>query len=108
MLVSFNIGSAIDGIDNSITPLEAVQMLHKHGFSLVAFRIAQSDSETTYVIQANFLASPAAVALRLIVHGLCEDLEQDAIAYKVGGTGFLVGPKAADWGGEFNPEYFIL
>lgn len=71
-------------------------------------KTAMSNTETTYVIVAeSFDSSGHFSTHEAAVHMVCLQLSQDAIAYTVDGTGYLVGPKAEDWGGEFNPEYFI-
>ena len=66
----------------------------------------QSASEPTAVIELT--AEPQnLLALEYIADNLCKLLNQDCIAFTVDGQGYLLGPKAADWGGKFNPEYFL-
>lgn len=40
------------------------------------------------------------------IYQLSETLEQDCIAAKVQGHGLLIGPRAGEWGGVFNPDYW--
>ena len=70
--------------------------------------LAISHSELTLVVELDTVV----VDLPNRVHTLCLALDQDAIAWTVGhgdrALGFLTGPRAVDWGGEFNPEYFLV
>lgn len=104
----FNIGSAVNGVDKTLSEIDVLYELQQANFyDAEIIRTVQSDTETTYVVVCdgfyNWFGTPHTVA----VHALAQKLRQDAIAYKVGNTGFLVGPKAEDWGGEFKQEYFI-
>jgi|SRR5690606_12004645 len=109
-MIKFNIGSAVNGVDKSFSAGEALIRLWQAGFiNPWCVKIEKSATETTYVITAegyddsgDYYPSHEAA-----VYAVCEELQQDAIAYKVGDTGYLVGPKAEDWGGLFIPEYFI-
>lgn len=105
-MFKFNIGSAVNGVDRVITPLQAAVALWEHGFEDITLaKIEKSSTETTYVITAErFVGYPTHKAA---VYVVCKELRQDAIAYKAGDTGYLVGPKAEEWGGEFIQEYFI-
>lgn len=113
--IKFNIGSAVNGVDRMITPWQAMAALWEHGFAgPTRVKIERSNTETTYVItvegyddSGDYYPSHEAA-----VYAVCEALQQDAIAYKVihapgAYVGYLVGPKAEDWGGEFNDAYFI-
>ena len=44
--------------------------------------------------------------IKTIVHAIACELHQDAIAGKIESDGFLVGDKAAEWGGKFIQEYY--
>lgn len=105
IMFKFNIGSAVNGVDKVISAAQAVQTLRYAGFHGIELVKAEaSNTETTYVITA------AGVWLddhEGLVHTVSFVLHQDAIAYTLDGVGYLVGPKAEDWGGAFNPEYFI-
>ena len=76
---------------------------------LVAYEVqsttAQSSTEQTAVIKFKTAKSEADV-LDLIAR-LSDLLLQDCIAAKINGKGHLIGTYASEWGGEFNPEYFI-
>lgn len=75
----------------------------------IKFRVAQSDTEATLVVQFE------ATAREIIgqVFALAEWLKQDCIAVWIhnpngGGQGQLIGRYNYVWaGGYFNPEYFI-
>ena len=63
---------------------------------------AQSNTEPTLVAR---FSQPARANLG-DVYKLAEELGQDCIAVlDYDGTGYLVGPRAKEWG-EFNPAYF--
>src|SRR5690606_5371713 len=107
-MFKFNIGSAVNGIDKALSADEVIHALHYEGFKNVeVIKTAMSDTETTYVVVASDGLDYAMLCHRATVYAVCEALQQDAIAYKVNGTGYLVGPKAEDWGGEFKQEYFL-
>lgn len=112
-MFKFNIGSAVNGNDKALSADEVRQALYRAGFKDVeVIKTAMSDTETTYVVVASGLRDSDKVAHWTVVYDVCEELQQDAIAYKVvhgpgAYVGFLVGPKAEDWGGEFNEAYFI-
>lgn len=107
-MFKFNIGSAVNGIDKALSADEVRQTLHRAGFVDVdVIKTAMSDTETTYVVVASGLRGRNKLNHCWVVYDVSEALQQDAIAYTMNGTGFLVGPKATEWGGEFIPEYFI-
>lgn len=47
------------------------------------------------------------VELNFAIHRLCDMFQQDCIAGIYGKLGFLIGPNTADYGGEFNAEYWL-
>lgn len=110
-MFKFNIGSAVNGIDKALSAEEVRQALYRAGFKdAEVIKTEMSDTETTYVVVASGLRGM--VDHWSVVYDVCEALQQDAIAYKVvhapgAYVGFLVGPRAEDWGGEFNEAYFI-
>lgn len=65
--------------------------------------IRQSASEPTLVVELETFA----ILLNDRLDLLARALDQDAVAGLLNGEGFLIGPKAADWGGAFNPEFFV-
>lgn len=77
-------------------------------FAAEAIRAEQQESasEPTAVIEIQALPHNL-LALEYIADNICKLLNQDCIAFTVDGTGHLLGPKAADWGGKFNPQYFL-
>ena len=44
--------------------------------------------------------------IKTIVHGIANELHQDAIAGKIETNGFLVGDKAEAWGGKLIQDYY--
>ena len=66
---------------------------------------AQSSTEQTAVIKFKTAKSEADVVD--LIARLSDLLRQDCIAAKINGKGHLIGTYASDWGGKFNPEYFI-
>ncbi len=103
----FNIGSAVHGVDNVLSITEVQAALNDAGFGVRDFKVAQSGTETTYVLTTYFFGDWDINGVERAVNDLSIALRQDCIAYTHNGKGYLVGPKAADWGGEFNPAYFI-
>lgn len=77
--------------------------LGRHGAAVTGFEVQTSDTEPTAVVSLKRGFSPEHLG-RLSI-----GLKQDAIAQRrEDGSGDLEGPKAADWGGKFNPEYFLM
>lgn len=109
----FNVGSAVNGIDKALGQTTVLHTLYLAGFSdAEIIKEEMSDTETTYVIVAFKFRDWYNKGHESAVFAVCEALQQDAIAYKIvhapgAYVGFLVGPKAEDWGGEFKQEYFI-
>lgn len=107
-MFKFNIGSAVNGIDKALVADEVIHALHYEGFTNVeVIKTAMSETETTYVVVASDRVDYAMRGHRAAVYAVCEALQQDAIAYTLNGTGYLVGPKADDWGDVFLQEHFI-
>lgn len=107
-MFKFNIGSAVNGIDKVLGADEVRQALYRAGFKdAEVIKTAMGGTETTFVVVASGLHGRNKLNHCWAVYDVCEALQQDAIAYTVNGKGFLVGPKATEWGGEFIPEYFI-
>lgn len=107
-MFKFNVGSAVQGKDKAISTARAFIVLYQVGFNnLKLVRSAQSNTETTYVITADSFTDAEYDTHVEAVHAACITLEQDCIAYTQSDEGFLVGPKSVEWGGTFNPEYFI-
>ena len=86
------------------------QMVHTLKFVAELFEplsirteLRMSQSELTMVIELDTKVGDLANR----VHTLCLALHQDAIAWTFDGIGFLTGPRAADWGGEFKHEFFL-
>lgn len=112
-MFKFNIGSAVNGVDQVIDADTVLATLRQHGFvQPELIKTAMSETETTYVVVASDRIDYNMQGHRATVYAVCEALQQDAIAYKIvddkgAYVGYLVGPKAKEWGGAFIPEYFI-
>lgn len=89
-----------------ISEQEALSAVRRMGREPQNFRVVPSSSEPTLVADIE----PPLSARE--VYDLSEQLRQDAIAQRLPsqGTeaGMLAGPRAQDWGGEFNPAYFTM
>lgn len=107
-MFKFNIGSAVLWVDQSISTSEVLAALHYIGFvDAEVIKTQMSGTETTYIVTAAGFNDWFGAGHKAAVHSVCLVLGQDAIAYKLNDTGHLVGPKAADWGGEFLQSEFI-
>lgn len=104
MSLVFNIGLQVGSIEPHGQLVRSIKFLAElFEPSSLRSEIRQSATERTLVVELN--SSVCDLANR--VHTLCLALYQDAISWTANGHGFLTGPKAADWGGEFNPEFFL-
>jgi hypothetical protein len=74
--------------------------LAKRGVKVKSHQVRESNTEPTSIIETDRPLTPDEA------HELSVELQQDAIAQKVGDAGELYGPKAQEWG-PFNPEYFL-
>jgi hypothetical protein len=79
-----------------------------HGFELLDVATHWSDTEQTVVARVGTGPVPDG-AVNFFIGHLARLLSQDCIAVYNPATreGYLIGPKADDWG-PFNPEFFIL
>lgn len=80
----------------------ALATLATHGIRFTNAAVERSDTERTLIVDAE--CSP------IEVYALADALGEDCIAAydPETGKGYLEGPRAEAWGGEFIPEYFIL
>lgn len=110
-MITLNIGSAIGETDKALSIAAVVNELTAFGLAPTAFRTGLSGTETTYIIRCPYPTGFTRAHVDAMVHDLSAYLLQDAIAYTVqhGALVYesLVGPKAADWGGEFDPAEFL-
>ena len=85
----------------SILPL----LEHRLSGKIQDYALVQSETEPTLsvICSTDFVV---AEDIRAIVHGIANELQQDAIAGKIETHGFLVGDKAEEWGGKFIQEYY--
>ena len=85
---------------------KASAVLGRHGFEIksVAIEVASCTGEDTLVIIVE--GRPFSLGGRDAIVELCEELNQEAIAFMdFTGEGFVEGPHAADWG-EFCESSF--
>jgi hypothetical protein len=107
-IVDFNIGLAIGNGEESLTIADINRELLNLGFYHQTHRVAQSDSELTYVVRClDFALQDGPLAWR--VFKLAAVLHQDAIAAVPhdGTPAICVGPAAHRWGGAFLPQHWI-
>lgn len=106
-MIKFNIGLAVNGVDKELDVISVYLTLESQGFKDIKIvKVAESTTETTVVVESSGIPATGP-NVRQRVYYTCQALNQDAIAYKINDQGYLVGPKAAEWGGEFKQEFFI-
>ena len=78
---------------------------HRLSGHIQDYALVQSETEPTLTVicSTDFVV---AEDIRAIVHGIANELHQDAIAGKIETSGFLVGDKAEEWGGKFIQDYY--
>ena len=95
------------GGEDWIADVPSILALLEHRLSgkIQDFALVQSETEPTLTVvcSTDFVV---AEDIRAIVHGIANELHQDAIAGKIETQGFLVGNKAKDWGGKFIQDYY--
>ena len=104
--IDLNIGLAIGQQNNAISTTRVNHELQLLGLVQGKNRIAQSGTETTYVVRCQDLGG-APIAER--VHKLAARLQQDCIAAvpRCGAPPFLVGPDAHKWGGCWLAQHWL-
>jgi len=96
-----NVGMNIGDGTLKLTTKEIKDTLKRFGVDIKSGKVVQSGTEPTYSITLSKGLNESQM------NELSIALKQDAIPQIVNGKGGLYGPKAADWGGEFNPGYFL-
>ena len=95
------------GGEDFIADVPSILALLEHRLSghIKDYALVQSETEPTLTVicSTDFVV---AEDIRAIVHGIANELHQDAIAGKIETHGFLVGDKAEDWGGKFIQDYY--
>lgn len=97
---TLNVGMKI-GDSGKLTVKRITDALKEIGVKVKNYEIQQSGTEPTFIPELSRALTPREL------YNLSVKLEQDAIPQLSNGTGIMNGPKAADWGGKFNPEYYI-
>jgi hypothetical protein len=127
--LSLNIGLAVGNVESATETLDPLTALHAIGNHLPATRVKEwyvrvhpMTGELTLVVRlATRIAGPNTLAP--CIHDLCLALRQDCISGKLAVRGegqpkegwnageeiheFLTGPKAADYGGAFDPTCWL-
>lgn len=112
-LIDLNIGlvTSEDSGKQAISVDRVLEELSSRAFRIVSHRVEQSDSEPTLVVLCSVDNQTPIYQVPFDIERLCDTLKQDAIAGRLhfaeAKAGFLLGPKAADWGGKFIEEYYI-
>ena len=90
---------------NADVPSILAFLEHRLGGKIQDYALVQSETEPTLtaICSTDFVV---AEDIRAIVHGIANELHQDAIAGKIENNGFLVGEKAEAWGGKFIQEFY--
>ena len=119
----FNISLNIGLVTNEHTPLREIEidfggeeftadvpsilalLEHRLSGQIQDYALVQSETEPTLSVVCNtgFVDYDD---IKNIVFNLSRELHQDAIAGKIENDGFLIGDKAAEWGGKFIQEYY--
>lgn len=96
-----NIGLAVTGRAQLNTVLDAVMTLNRAGIVVMDYRVAESNTEPTFVARVAYLTPLAIEATAAL-------LNQEAIAVLDESTnlGELYGPGAEKWK-PFNPAFFL-
>jgi len=107
MKIDLNIGLAIGQQQNALSVAQVDQELAKQGLLPLSFRLAQSGTETTYVVRCQDQSGGKTLAPR--IWNLAANLQQDCIAAVPLSKAppFLAGPFAHKWGGCFLAAHWI-
>lgn len=116
--LSLNIGLSVGNVTTATETLDPLTALHAIGDHLPVtqvkewyVRVHPITGELTLVVRlATQIAGPNTLAP--CIHDLCLALRQDCISGKLAVRGekiheFLTGPKAEDYGGAFDPTYWL-
>lgn len=98
---TLNVGMNI-GDKTALSPEQITKLLKdEFDVDVVSSTVKESGTEPTFIPELSRALTPEEL------YRLSELTEQDAIAHHTGTEGLLQGPKAKDWGGKFNSEYFM-
>lgn len=100
--IGLNIGP--DGVRGTVDVARVLTVLRV--LKVVSARVRMSNTEPTLVVHIEDRATNIVDDMDRIATFLCTIAKQEAIAYTIDGVGYMVGPKAAEWG-PFKPAYFI-
>lgn len=109
--IHLNIGLNVNGVESLQMPHIAVALEQAlPGIRLTECYIRQSSTERTACMILRWAGTYE--AFEAGIYEACRLLKQDAIAGKffhpfAPMQAFLIGPKAAEWGGAFNADYWL-
>lgn len=110
--IHLNIGLAVGNTQDALQMPQIAVALEQAlpGMQITESYIRQSSTERTACIILRWAGTYDTFGRGIMA--LCEALQQDAIAGKwfephAATIQFLIGPKAAEWGGEFNAEFWL-
>lgn len=90
---------------NADVPNILALLEHRLSGQIQDYALVQSETEPTLtaICSTDYVSE---YDIKIIIHAIACELQQDAIAGKIESDGFLVGDKAEDWGGKFIQEYY--
>ena len=95
------------GGEDWIADVPSILALLEHRLSgqIQDYALVQSETEPTLsvICSTDYVSE---YDIKIIIHAIANELQQDAIAGKIENDGFLIGDKAAEWGGKFIQEYY--
>ena len=110
-IILINVGLNVNGVP-ALSPKDVFNSFSKvKSLRGYAFNVVQSGTEAT--VSALCIIDNVEQALSDLGTLVCPALKQDAVAIwdvesgRVACKGWLVGPKALEWGGEFNGAFFL-
>ena len=90
---------------NADVPSILALLEHRLSGQIQDYALVQSETEPTLTVICS-TAYASEYDIKYIVRTIANELHQDAIAGKIETNGFLVGDKAAEWGGKFIQDYY--
>ena len=109
-LLKLNIGLNVKGVP-TLGAHETTRQLMTHLKSVIAgpsvFSVATAKSGEQTLLVSVLIIPISRVSLDALIHELCDKFQQDCIALMLDDADLLLGPRTADYGGAFNPEYWI-
>lgn len=105
-----NVGLAVKGVDGGPAQYSKTVTLLRAIFGIVSEKLvtAQYGATVERTVVAQVVTDQPLETIKARLAILSDELEQDCVAVSTddGKNGFLVGPRAAEYG-DFNPDYFV-